>query len=194
MLRAAQLAVEEINASGGIGGRSIQLVARDDTGDPDSAVSVAAELVAEEVVAVVGHVYSGTTLAAAPVYGASEVPVPVITPSSSSPEVAQAGPHVFRLCPTDLEHGAALATWIRQGLGFSRGAVLYLNNPYGRGVRQSFVARFLVLGGSIVESDPYLGDTPDVGPYLDRIRSTGAEFLVVAGNRLEAETVLQLAR
>lgn len=195
MLRAVELAVEEINASGGIGGRPIELLARDDRGDPDSAVAVAAELVAEGVVAVIGHVYSGTTLAAAPVYAAAPVPVPVITPSSSAPEVALAGDHVFRLCPTDLEHGAALATWIRRGLGLTRGAVLYLNNPYGRGVRQSFVARFLALGGVIIESDPYLGDAPDVGAYLDRIAARdGADFLVVAGNRTEAEAILAQAR
>ena len=195
MLKAAELAVEEINGSGGLGGRPIQLIARDDRGDPDSAVSVAAELVAEGVVAVIGHVYSGTTLAAAPVYGAGTFPIPVITPSSSAPEVALAGRHVFRLCPTDLEHGAALATWIREGLKLSRASVLYLNNPYGRGVRQSFVSRFSALGGIILESDPYLGDSPDVGIYLDRIKESGrAELLVVAGNRTEALSVLRQAR
>lgn len=195
MRKAAELAVEEINASGGIGGRPIELIARDDRGDPDSAVSVAADLVAEGVVAVIGHVYSGTTLAAAPVYGAGTIPIPVITPSSSAPEVAQAGRHVFRLCPTDLEHGAALATWIRSGLNLTRAAVLYLNNPYGRGVRQSFVTRFTALGGVILESDPYLGDSPDVATYLERIKAGGqAEFLVVAGNRTEALSVLTQAR
>ena len=54
MRKAAELAVEEINAAGGIGGRPIELIARDDSGDPDSAVSVAADLVAEGVVAVQG--------------------------------------------------------------------------------------------------------------------------------------------
>ncbi len=195
MLRAAQLAVEEINAGGGIAGRPVELVARDDSGDPDSAVAVAAALAAEDVVAVVGHVYSGTTLAAAPVYGAAAVPIPVITPSSTSPEISTAGAHVFRLCPNDLEHGSALATWIRRGLGLSRGAVLYLNDPYGRGVRQSVVSRFTALGGTILRADPYLGDAPDVGPYLDRLAAgAGAEFLVVAGNRAEAEAILEQAR
>ena len=62
-------------------------------------------------------------------------------------------------------------------------------------MRQSFVSRFTALGGVILESDPYLGDTPDVGIYLDRIRANGqAEFLVVAGNRTEALSVLTQAR
>jgi branched-chain amino acid transport system substrate-binding protein len=195
MRRAAELAVGEINAAGGINGRPIELVARDDAGDPDSAVRVASDLVAEEVVAVIGHVYSGTTLAAAPIYGTGSDPIPVLTPSSSAPEVVHAGSHVFRLCPTDLEHGAALATWLRRGLGLGRGAVLYLDNAYGRGIRQAFVARFGALGGAILSVDPYLGSEPDVGPYLDRLgQMDAAEFLVIAGNREDAEAILPQVR
>ena len=72
MKRAAELAVEEINAAGGVRGRPLELVTRDDFGDPDSAVAVASALEAAKVVAVIGHVYSGTTLAAAPVYNGAE--------------------------------------------------------------------------------------------------------------------------
>lgn len=195
MRRAAELAVEQINADGGIGGRPIELVALDDGGDPDSAVAVAATLARSGISAVVGHVYSGTTLAAAAVYGAGSDPVPVVTPSSSAPEIREAGDHVFRLCPTDLEHGAALANWVRRGLGFERGAVLYLNDTYGRGVRQAFTRRFVALGGQLTTVAPYLGDTPDVAAYLDRIAAAAdAQFIVVAGNLSEAEEVLQQAR
>jgi branched-chain amino acid transport system substrate-binding protein len=191
MRLAAELAVEEINAAGGVRGRRIELVARDDHGDLDSAVAVAAQLRDAGVVAVVGHVYSGTTLAAAPVYGGAS-PVAVITPSSSSPEVALAGGHVFRLCPTDLDHAAALATWIRRGLGLSRGAVLYLNNSYGRGMRTAFESRFRGLGGTLLWSYPYLTERPDVGAYLDRLREDGsAQFLMIAGNREDAEAILR---
>ena len=109
MKRAADLAVEEINAAGGIQGQPIELVPRDDFGDPDSAVVVATSLQEAGVVAVIGHVYSGTTLAAAPIYNGASDPVVQISPSSSSPEVTDAGPYTFRVCPSDLAHGAALA-------------------------------------------------------------------------------------
>jgi branched-chain amino acid transport system substrate-binding protein len=191
MRLAAVLAVEEINAAGGVRGRRIELVERDDHGDLDSAVAVATGLRAAGVVAVVGHVYSGTTIAAAPVYGGAN-PIPVITPSSSSPEVALAGAHVFRLCPTDLDHAAQLATWIRRGLGLSRGAMLYLNNSYGRGMRTAFESRFTRLGGSMMWSYPYLTEQPEVGAYLDRLREDGhAQFLMIAGNREDAEVILR---
>ncbi|HEX5387069.1 MAG TPA: ABC transporter substrate-binding protein [Gemmatimonadales bacterium] len=192
MLRGAELATEEINAHGGIGGRPIELVARDDFADPDSAVFVASDLYKAGVVAVVGHLWSATTLAAAPVYNGGDNPVVAISPSSSSPDVSAAGPYTFRLCPSDLAYGAALARWARDRLGFERGAVLYLDDDYGRGVRRTFVRDFTRMKGEAVSIDPYLGDRPDVGVYLDRVAKMGrAQFLLVAGNESEAEEVLR---
>jgi branched-chain amino acid transport system substrate-binding protein len=195
MKRAAELAVEEINGQGGVGGRPIQLVERNDFANSDSAVFVATDLYNAGVAAVVGHLFSGQTLAATPVYNGGDDPVVAISPASSSPDVTGAGPYTFRLCPSDLAHGAALARWIRNRLGLDRGVVLYLNDEYGRGVRETFVAEFGRLHGELLSIDPYLGDTPDVALYLDRLAKSGrAQFIVVAGNRGEAEEILRQAR
>ncbi|MEZ0336437.1 MAG: ABC transporter substrate-binding protein, partial [Gemmatimonadales bacterium] len=194
MKLAAELAAEEINATGGINGRPVELVARDDYADPDSAVFIANDLYETGVTAVVGHVFSGPTLAAAPVYNGGPDPVVAISPSSSSPEVSSAGDYTFRICPSDLAHGAALAHWTYQRLGFRRGAVLYLNDQYGRGIRQTFVQEFTRLGGEVDAIDPYLGERPDVGPYLDRLVRDRVEFLIVAGNRGEGEEIIRQAR
>jgi branched-chain amino acid transport system substrate-binding protein len=195
MKLAAELAAEEINAAGGINGRRLELVTRDDYADPDSAVFVATDLYSSGVSAVVGHLYSGMTLAASPVYNGGDHPVVAISPSSSSPELTSAGDYTFRVCPSDLAHGAVLAHWVRDQLHLRRGAVLYLNDQYGRGVRQTFVQEFLRLGGELASIDPYLGDRPDVAPYLDRlVRGQQPEFLIVAGNKREAEEILREAR
>lgn len=195
MKHAAELAVEEINAAGGIGGRPLELVQRDDFADPDSAVFVATDLYEAGVSAVIGHLFSGTTLAAAPVYNGGPDPVAAISPSSSSPEVSTAGDYTFRICPSDLAHGAALARWVYDTLGLHRGSVLYLNDQYGRGVRQTFVNDFARRGGVLQSIDPYLGDVPHVGPYLDRLAKIGGtDFLLVAGNRAEAEEILRQTR
>ena len=195
MKLAAELAAEEINAGGGIGGRPLELVTRDDYADPDSAVFVASDLYASDVSAVVGHLFSGMTLAAAPVYNGGNDPLVAISPSSSSPEVTAAGDYTFRVCPSDQAHGTVLAHWVRDRLGLTHGAVLYLNDEYGRGIRQTFVSEYTRLGGALESVDPYLGDRPDVGPYLDRLaRGKPPEFIVVAGNRSEAEEVLRQAR
>jgi branched-chain amino acid transport system substrate-binding protein len=195
MRRAAELAASEINGQGGILGRKIELVERNDFADPDSAVFVATDLYNTGVVAIVGHLWSGTTLAAAPVYNGGPHPVVAISPASSAPEVSEAGPYTFRLCPSDLAHAAALARWVRGHLGLERGAILYLNDDYGRGVRQTFVQELVRLRGEAIAIDPYLGDTPDVGAYLDRLaKRDDVQFLMAAGGLPDAEQILREAR
>lgn len=193
MRRAAVLAVEQINLTGGIRGRPVELVMRDDFGDPDSAVSAASEMDAAGVVAVIGDVYSGTTLASAPVYNAARLLQ--ISPSSSSPLITEAGDFTFRTCPSDLQQGEALARFTAERLGLHRGTILYLNDEYGRGIRATFSREFTRRGGQIDETDPYLGDTPAVGPYLDRLARRGtSEFVFLGGNRSEAEEAITVAR
>jgi branched-chain amino acid transport system substrate-binding protein len=166
---------------------------RDDYGDPDSAVSAATELDAAGVVAVIGDVYSGTTLAAAPVYNAAHLLQ--ISPSSSSPLVSDAGDYTFRTCPSDLQQGEALARFAAERLGLKRGTILYLNDEYGRGIRATFSREFSRRGGQIDETAPYLGSTPAVGPYFERLaRRSTSEFVFLGGNRSEAEEALKVAR
>lgn len=193
-LRAARLAVEEINAAGGVRGRQLELLVADDRGRADSAVLAAEQLVASRAVAVVGHIYSSATLAAAPVYNEAADPVVEISPSSSSPEVSRAGPFTFRVCPSDNAFGAALARWTYQHLGLLQGAVVYVNDDYGRGFRRTFTQEYERLGGTITEVDPFLAATPQVAPYLDRIGHSSAEFLVIAANLAEGGEVLRQVR
>jgi len=195
MVQAAQLAIDEINAAGGLRGRRLELAAYDDHGNSDSAVAVAGTLRASTAVAVIGHVWSSTTLAAAPIYGSGQNPIAVVTPSSSAPELTALGPHLFRACPTDLEHGRALADWAWAGLGIQRVAVLYFNDGYGRGIKGAFAATFERRGGSIVGAFPFLDPGTDVAPYLDLVARDGqAQALVVAGSREEARIILEQAR
>lgn len=194
MRRAAELAVDEINAGGGVGGRPLALVERDDFGNPDSATAVAAAFYRSRVSAVVGHLFASQSAAASAVYGAGPRPLVAISPSSCGPEAGRLGPSTFRLCPSDATQGAALAQWARRR-SFQRGAVLYLNDEYGRAVRQGFVQEFERLGGELVAIDPYLDADPEVGPYLDRLAARpGAQFLLVAGRRTDAERILREVR
>lgn len=189
---AAVLAATEINRAGGVGGRPIELVFKDDSADAGDAVRVARELYADpSIVAVVGHLTSGTTIAAAPVYNGGANPLVEISPSASSPELSHAGPYTFRICPTDLLHGARLADWAAHRLGAHRAAVLYINDAYGRGVRSVFEQSFRSLGGTVVSDDPYLLDLPSFDPYLRRVlRRGGADVLMIAGTRAGAERIL----
>src|SRR6266496_464174 len=195
MRQAAELAVKEINARGGVRGRPLALRIMDDSGRADVAIRVAESLTDDpEVVAVIGHLTSGTSLAGARVYGAGRRPVVMISPSASSPDLSGVSPFVFRVCPTDLSHGAQLARYARQTLGARRAGIIYIDDDYGRGLRLSFAAEFRRLGGTIVEEDPALSTTPSLEPYLSRLRlgdGGGPDALMLATERSGAELALR---
>ena len=193
MQRAAELAVKEINARGGIRGRQLALRVMDDSGRPEVAIRIAEQLVDDPaVVAVVGHLTSGTSLAAVRVYGEARRPIAMISPSASSPDLSGVNPYFFRVCPSDLSHGAQLARFARQTLGARRVGVIYIDDDYGRGLRLSFAAEFRRLGGEIVEEDPALSTTPSLEPYLSRLRLVGGlDALVLATERGGAELALR---
>ncbi|MBI4419769.1 MAG: amino acid ABC transporter substrate-binding protein [Gemmatimonadetes bacterium] len=191
MRLAAEMAVAELNRAGGVRGRPLELVIQDDSTRPEVAVAAARALYADpRVVAVIGHLTSGTTLAAAPVYGGRS-PLPVISPSASAPAVSDAGPHVFRVCPTDVAHGTALAEFAVRRLGARSAAILYQNDEYGRGIRGTFAAEFARLGGRLASDDPYVPDLPSFEPYLRRLQQRGgADVLLIAGTAASARRIL----
>jgi branched-chain amino acid transport system substrate-binding protein len=193
MRLAAELAAREVNGAGGIRGRPLQLVTLDDQADPVRAVGMARQLYDDRsVAAVIGHLTSGTTLAASAVYNAGLRPIPMISPSASSPLLSGAGPYTFRICPTDLAHGTRLAEWALDRLHAKRAAVLFLNDEYGRGIRGVFAQQFTARGGRLVADDPYLDELPSFEPLLERIRRRGGtDVLLIAGTRSGAERILQ---
>lgn len=194
-LRAARLAVDQINKRGGVRGRLLRLRVMDDSGSENGALRVAQTLYDDAaVVAVVGHITSGTTLAAARIYGGGGNPLPVISPTASSPELSGINPFVFRVCPSDLSHGPALARFAFETLHARRAGIAYLNDDYGRGVRQAFTAEFTRLGGVVVEQDPFLPMTPSVEPYVSRMRAAGVDVLMLAADVPGAELALREVR
>lgn len=194
MKRGAELALAEINAAGGVNGQPLELVMRDDHANADSGIALAQELYDSDVSAVIAGAYSSVALAAAPVYNGGRRPLVQLSPSASSPLLSDAGPYTFRLCPSDLAYGGALAQ-TASDRGYNRVAILYVNDAYGRGVRQTFVAEFSRLGGEVVELDPFLATAPDVGPYLQRmLREKRVQAVVLAANQDEGLPVLRELR
>jgi branched-chain amino acid transport system substrate-binding protein len=191
MRRGAELALKEINDAGGIDGTPLELIPANDYGDPDSAVAVAGRLYDTDVAAVIGGAYSGITLAAAPVYNGGRHPLVQLSPSASSPLLSTAGSFTFRICPSDLAYGSALARFARDR-GLNRAAVLFVNDEYGRGVRHTFVTEYLRLGGEVIETDPFLASGADVRSYLARIAlQKRVDALILAANQDEGLQVLR---
>ncbi len=193
MLAAARLAVSEINAAGPL---RFELVEQDDSAQSSRAIQVAQAFYDDPaVVAVVGHLTSGTTIAASGVYNGGSRPLLAISPSASNPELTGIGRYTFRVCATDLVHGAVLARFAYQRLGARFAAVVYLNDDYGRGLLETFVAEFRRLGGTVVSQDPVLGAGTDAGPYVDLVRRDGrAQVLLAATDRATGAAVLRTAR
>lgn len=208
MKRSVEMAVAEINAANGIDGRNLAVAWGDDEADTQRAIEVATQMrKSAEVVAVVGHVQSGATLKAAPVYNtpAGEAmgelegtePLVAISPASSSPDVTRAGEWTFRVVPSDLEHAPVLAAHARR-LGGQRAAVLFTNDDYGRGLMSGFAASFARRGGVVVSRDPYLPTvaeaTGGLEPYLARALRRNPDVLLIAGPADAALRIVQAAR
>jgi branched-chain amino acid transport system substrate-binding protein len=203
MRMAAEMAVEEINKDGGIGGREVRLLLMDDKADAQVALTIADSLRRDpRVVAVVGHLNSGPSLKAATIYNAPEgehpgQPLMHISPASSAPAFTQAGPWSFRVTPTDLEFAPVLARGATE-LGRRRVAVLYANDDYGQGVMTTFERAFRSGGGSVVSADPYLPAVVENGteldPYLSRAIRRGADALVIGGQAETGLKIVQAAR
>src|SRR5882762_5510971 len=192
MLRAAELAVDQINARGGVRGRLLKLKPADDSGSENTALRVAEQLYADPaVVAVVGHLSSDPSKAAARVYGAGPSPLAMISPSASSPDLAGINPYFFRICPSDVQHGPQLARFAWQTLAARRAGIIYINNDYGRGIRKTFAGEFTRLGGVVLEADPYVPATQSLEPYLSRMRRGGTDVLLLATERPGAELALR---
>jgi branched-chain amino acid transport system substrate-binding protein len=188
----AELARREINARGGAGGHPVELRIRDDRGDDSTAIGVARELADDAaVLAVIGHVYSGPTIKAAPIYDAGRVAA--VATTATSPEISRLGPWIFRLAPNDSVNAAELAR-VARSLG-GTAEVLYTNEDYGRDLSRSFIRSFTGAGGTVTGQDPYLDESRDLSPYVRRLRQRAPRVVMLAASTSEgASRIISEAR
>lgn len=187
--RGIDLAVEEINASGGVAGRELRLVVRDDKGEGSRAAAIAADFVANgAVVGVVGHVTSGAMMAAARVYDGE---LAALSTTASTPDLSGLSSWVFRVIPSDSATGLGIAQFLN-ARGTRRVAILYENTSYGRGLAEAFRRHYR---GQVVAADPIPAD-PDASfePYVSFLHRRAPEMVVVAGTEGSARALLREAR
>jgi branched-chain amino acid transport system substrate-binding protein len=193
MWKGATLAVEERNARGGVLGRRIQLVRRDDESKPAQAVSIARELINERVVGVIGHFNSGCTIPASELYHQHRLPV--ITPASTNPQVTDRGyKFVFRVCGRDDQQGAVGARFAAQTLGFKRVAVLHDKTPYGQGLADEFKKNAEQLGLQTVYYGGVSDRELDFRSVITAMRAGHPELLYFGGLYGQAGPLLIQAR
>ncbi|MBI3886684.1 MAG: ABC transporter substrate-binding protein [Opitutae bacterium] len=176
-LRGAQLAVEEINAAGGVLGRPLELIVADNRSLAGESATAVKKLVnRDKVVALIGEVVSARSLEAAPV--AQTAGVPMVTPGSTNPRVTALGDCIFRVCFADPFQGEVLATYAYRRLGLRRAALLVDHSaPYSTGLAAAFERTFVQLGGAIVSRQRYTAGDKDFRAQLTALRAAAPELI-----------------
>lgn len=191
-----QLAIEEINATGGVNGKKVRLITYDDKGDSREAGTAVTRLVTRDgVAAVLGEVASSLSLAGAPV--CQENGVPMVTPSSTNPAVTEVGDMVFRVCFIDPFQGSVCAKFAREheGLKAEKAAVLYDQSAaYAVGLQEEFAKAFEQAGGKIVAKEIYTAGDQDFSAQLTTIRASEPDVIFVPGYYTDVGNIAIQAR
>jgi len=175
------IAVDEINAAGGILGKKVRVIVEDDQGRPEEAQIVVTKLITKDkVVAVLGEVASSRTLAAAPV--AQQYGVPMISPSSTNVEVTRKGDYIFRVCFLDPFQGYVMAKFTAETLKLTKVAILRdIENDYSVGLANAFAENFKKMGGAIVGDESYSAGDTDFNAQLTSIKAKSPQAIFVPG-------------
>ncbi|MGH9904048.1 MAG: ABC transporter substrate-binding protein [Pyrinomonadaceae bacterium] len=188
------MAADEINKAGGINGRQITILSEDDEGRPEKAATVVTKLIDQDrVIALLGEVASGNSLAAAP--KAQSARVPMISPSSTNPAVTQVGDYIFRVCFIDPFQGEVMAKFAANTLKAKTAAIMLdFNSPYSRGLTEFFEKSFTKMGGQVVNKQSYTQGDRDYKGQLTSIRSLNPDVIYVPGYYGEVGVIAKQAK
>jgi branched-chain amino acid transport system substrate-binding protein len=192
--KGTELAIEELNAGGGLLGKKIEFVYEDNRSTPGESATIAKKLITrDKVVAILGEVASGRSLEAAPIAQASQVPM--ISPSSTNPKVTETGDYIFRVCFIDPFQGKLLAQFAKKTLKAGKIAVFSdVSAPYSVGLAQFFRESFLADGGQIVSEQKYTGGDKDFKAQLTAIKSSKPDAIMVPGYYTDVGLIVAQAR
>jgi branched-chain amino acid transport system substrate-binding protein len=188
------LAIDAINAGGGLLGKKLELVYEDDRSTPGESATIAKKLITrDKVIAILGEVASGRSLEAAPIAQANGIPM--ISPSSTNPKVTETGDYIFRVCFTDPFQGKLLAEFAKRSLKAQKVAIFSdVSAPYSVGLAQYFREPFLANGGQVVSEQKYTGGDKDFKAQLTAIKATKPDVIFVPGYYTDAGLIVAQAR
>lgn len=183
------LAIEEINAAGGVLGRQIQLITEDTRSKPGEPATVVNKLIArDKVIAVLGEVASSRSLEAAPICQQNKIPM--ISPSSTNPDVTKTGDYIFRASFIDPFQGTVMANFATRTLKMKRVAVFTdVKSDYSKGLAKFFKERWLANGGKIVIELDYNGGDKDFKAQITAIKAANPEGVFVPGYYTECALI-----
>ena len=173
------LAVDEVNAAGGIKGKKIRVVYEDDKSTTQEATQKVRQLIdRDKVVALLGEVASSRSLAGGLIANTSKVPM--ISPSSSAKNVTEGREWVFRTCPTDEMQGSAAARFVKDDLKKTKAGVFYpAQDTYSTGLAKAFRDAFTKVGGQIVVDKAYPKGETNFRTFLAELKAASPEVVFV---------------
>ncbi len=194
-LKGTQLVVKDVNAKGGIKGAPVELVVVDDQCKPEAAANVATKLVSDGVKAVVGHICSGPTIAALPIY--RDAKIVSISPSATTPEFTQSGKYkyFFRTIASDDRQARTMADFVLGKLAVKKIALLHDKSDYGLGLA-NYTKRFVEDAGQaqIVLFEGITVGQVDFSAIIQKIKRSGADIVIFGGYHPEASKLVSQMR
>jgi branched-chain amino acid transport system substrate-binding protein len=189
---AIEIKKDEINSQGGIGGKLVEVLYQDDANDPKQSVSNLERFASmDNTPAVIGSAGSNCTQAMAPI--ANRTSTVIISPTSSAAQLSEAGPFVFRTCPSDAYQGVIIAEWIKNE-GYNKIGVFYVNNSWGVGMKDKFVQEFTKLGGEVVAIETGEELAGDFRSQLAKLQSAKPEALFMPTYAKQGGRVVKQAK
>ncbi len=188
------MALEEINAAGGVLGKQLELLAEDNQTRPGESATVAKKLLTrDKVVALLGEVSSGRSLEAAPIAQASKIPM--IAPAATNPRVTEVGDYIFRVCFIDDFQGTAMANFALNDLKAKNVAIISsVSNAYSVGLAKFFRDTFESAGGTIAVEQKYSEGDKDFRAQLTAVKAANVEAVFLPGYYTESALIVRQAR
>jgi branched-chain amino acid transport system substrate-binding protein len=188
------LAIEELNATGGVLGRQFELITEDNQSKQGESATIVKKLISrDKVVAVLGELTSGRTLEAAPI--CQNARIPLISPGATAVEVTAKGNYIFRVCFIDPFQGTVMAQFARESLQLQRVAILSsVSSAQSVGLAKYFRERFTARGGTVVLEQKYAEGDKDFRAQLTAIKADGVDGVFVPGYYAEAALIAKQAR
>ena len=192
--KGTQLAIDELNASGGLLGKKIQLLTEDNQSQAGQSATVVRKLISSDgVVAILGEVASSRSLEAAPICQQNKIPM--ISPSSTNPKVTATGDYIFRVCFIDPFQGTVMANFARKTLKLQNVAVLTdVKSDYSLGLAKFFKEGFTSGGDKIIAEQNYSGGDKDFNAQLTSIKAANPDGIFVPGYYTEVGLIALQAK
>jgi branched-chain amino acid transport system substrate-binding protein len=193
-----ELAIEQINAAGGINGKKIVPVKYDNKSDPAEATTLASKLMTQDkVLAILGPATSGSFKATIPVALKNKIPVASGSATADDVTVDASGvkEYAFRICFNDSYQGTAMANYALNNLSKKKAVVIMdSSSDYGKGLAANFVKTFETGGGTIVAQEAYVAGDTDFNAILTKIKGQDFDVIFIPGYYNEAGLIIKQAR